>query len=243
MVHIRSNRVRIAGGGTGFPLPSPESWHKDAACSGMDPSQFEIPEKGVGGSLTPAEQTSLAKARLVCNGCPVKKECLESSSPEDREFTVRGGLSPTKYKVNSKLRVGRGKCLHGHDYSVTGVIDEGYGRGQRCAECRHNHSKSRYEGGKTTPGYKLVKNPGSGRTYVTAPLTAAEQAAGQCVQGHEIVSPGAVSATGRCQSCVDHIAAEGARRRARERAEREKAKRDASWNRGTELMASGKMGG
>lgn len=59
------------------------SWMDDACCRGIDPDLF-YPERG----------ESTAEAKAVCQGCPVRGQCLEYAltSPVEKHG-VWGGLS------------------------------------------------------------------------------------------------------------------------------------------------------
>lgn len=67
------------------------SWRTDAACKGIDPDLF-FPERG--------EPTAQIKA--VCEGCPVRAECL-AFALEDEGPGIWGGTSE---RERQKLRVG-----------------------------------------------------------------------------------------------------------------------------------------
>jgi WhiB family redox-sensing transcriptional regulator len=57
---------------------------KHAACKGLDPEMF-FPERGA--------NTSIKKAREVCNRCSVKDDCLRFAMNNRIDFGVWGGLS------------------------------------------------------------------------------------------------------------------------------------------------------
>jgi WhiB family transcriptional regulator, redox-sensing transcriptional regulator len=58
------------------------SWMDEALCAETDPEAF-FPERG----------GSTREAKRVCNGCPVRAECLEYALTNDERFGVWGGLS------------------------------------------------------------------------------------------------------------------------------------------------------
>lgn len=62
-----------------------EPWTKDAACRGMGPELFFIEAGGYGPDNDPRT--------IVCEGCPVKRECLEYALPHDKWTGVWGGTS------------------------------------------------------------------------------------------------------------------------------------------------------
>lgn len=74
-----------------------ESWRHRAACAGMDPRIFEVADLDTHPDLDYSVIKEINKANrkvamAVCDGCPVKTECLDSATHEDRKHTIRGGL-------------------------------------------------------------------------------------------------------------------------------------------------------
>ena len=59
-----------------------EEWHERALCAQTDPEAF-FPEKG----------GSTREAKKICQGCPVKDECLEYALAHDERFGIWGGMS------------------------------------------------------------------------------------------------------------------------------------------------------
>jgi WhiB family transcriptional regulator, redox-sensing transcriptional regulator len=57
-------------------------WQERASCRTADPELF-YPAKG--GSLAPAKE--------LCNGCPVRAECLEYALAVGEEYGIWGGLT------------------------------------------------------------------------------------------------------------------------------------------------------
>lgn len=57
-------------------------WMRDAACRGMDPELF-YPSRG----------ESVAQARKVCSGCPVRAECLTYAMNLHETHGMWGGMS------------------------------------------------------------------------------------------------------------------------------------------------------
>jgi hypothetical protein len=171
-------------------------WTEQAACKGSPVEWFSPPEQKLGGSLAPTDMGNVARGQQVCSGCPVRASCLEDSDEDDRAWTVRGGLFPAGLSPLKGFQLGEGKCSHGHDKSITGVIKHAQGR-VRCAQCRLDQRVSAYDGG-----------------YVQ-PLTNAQLASGLCLKNHQIGAPGTLTASLRCVACVD------ARRRTREEKERQ----------------------
>jgi len=58
------------------------SWQEFALCAQTDPEAF-FPEKG----------GSTREAKRVCQGCDVRRECLEFALENDERFGIWGGLS------------------------------------------------------------------------------------------------------------------------------------------------------
>jgi WhiB family redox-sensing transcriptional regulator len=72
--------------------PTPD-WHLRAACRGKDTGLFFTTSK-----------KKLAVARSMCAGCPVRRDCLESSLREDEAYRLipcgyRGGAAPEERKA------------------------------------------------------------------------------------------------------------------------------------------------
>lgn len=63
------------------------SWTDLSACAGGD-SELFFP---IGSVSSVREQTRKAKA--ICQGCPVKSECLDWSINTNQEFGIFGGLT------------------------------------------------------------------------------------------------------------------------------------------------------
>lgn len=87
------------------------SWMEEANCKSMDVQDLTLLEEGDPGSLgTMAIDGSLRRLNIerlkrssqTCEGCPVKDTCLDTASPADQAWTVRGGLLPTSLRRKSK---------------------------------------------------------------------------------------------------------------------------------------------
>lgn len=80
-------------------------WEDSAACRGKPQSIF-FPQSGPGNADA---------ARLVCAGCPVRKECLEFAISTNQEHGIWGGLNFNERRrlaEGAVLRIGRcGFCL------------------------------------------------------------------------------------------------------------------------------------
>jgi len=86
-------------------------WYEDAECSaygadlfmisdmdGRDVEDFKKTQKKFNAvDLWSFNDRKVGEAKKICSGCLVKTECQESASVSDREFTVRGGLTPLSH--------------------------------------------------------------------------------------------------------------------------------------------------
>ncbi len=71
-----------------------ESWMLEGACSSMDSDLF-FP---IGSSMKAMKQ--IAEAKAVCNGCPVRIECLDEAKEIAEPFGIWGGLNEVERKRN-----------------------------------------------------------------------------------------------------------------------------------------------
>jgi WhiB family redox-sensing transcriptional regulator len=74
-------------------------WYARAACKGY-PTNLWFPDKGW--------TVQAAAAKLVCNRCPVRAECLEAGAGE---LGIWGGLSERKRRPQADTPRGTGHCL------------------------------------------------------------------------------------------------------------------------------------
>jgi WhiB family redox-sensing transcriptional regulator len=58
------------------------NWYIDALCAQTDP-EFFFPEKGA----------STREAKLICDACAVKDDCLDFAIIHDERYGIWGGLS------------------------------------------------------------------------------------------------------------------------------------------------------
>ena len=68
-----------------------QAWQEEAACKGMpdgDAVFFPTPVQGKN------SRYAYAAARLVCNPCPVRRECLAYALAEPEYFGMWGGRTP-----------------------------------------------------------------------------------------------------------------------------------------------------
>lgn len=73
-------------------LGRPE-WQGQAACRGVDPGIF-FTERG----------QSTAPAKLVCQSCPVREECLDFALENGEKFGIFGGKSERERRVMRRVR-------------------------------------------------------------------------------------------------------------------------------------------
>ncbi|MFD8687495.1 WhiB family transcriptional regulator [Streptomyces sp. NPDC059651] len=64
-------------------------WQRLAACRGMDSSVFYSPAGERGGRRHAREE----RARRICDGCPVRRECARMALRHKETYGVWGGLS------------------------------------------------------------------------------------------------------------------------------------------------------
>ena len=67
-------------------------WGDQAKCLQADPETF-FPEKG----------GSTRDAKAICQGCPVREECLEYALANDERFGIWGGLSERERRRLKRL--------------------------------------------------------------------------------------------------------------------------------------------
>ncbi len=80
------------------PTDLDEEWGNRALCSEVDPETF-FPEKG-------ASQQAKA-AKMVCELCEVRIECLEYALKNDEAYGIWGGLSPRQRRSLKTRRSSR----------------------------------------------------------------------------------------------------------------------------------------
>lgn len=103
-------------------------WMDEGSCHGADPALF-FP----GRSEFPNQQYQAA--RMMCNGCPVRQECLDYAVAEGitQSWTgIWGGMSPKE-----RRRIERGQPAVVRRCSCGRVIPQGIGRSsQKCSVCK-----------------------------------------------------------------------------------------------------------
>lgn len=73
--------------------PSPDAWRARAACADLDPELFFA-----------GDERALAIATHTCNGCPVRRECLETAIAHGEMHGVWGGTSETERRRMIRAR-------------------------------------------------------------------------------------------------------------------------------------------
>lgn len=74
-------------------IAKPPEWTTDALCAQADPEAW-YPEKG----------GSSARAKAICGGCAVRRQCLEHALTNDERFGVWGGLSERERRQIAHMR-------------------------------------------------------------------------------------------------------------------------------------------
>jgi WhiB family transcriptional regulator, redox-sensing transcriptional regulator len=74
------------------------NWRSSAACLSADPDLF-FPISSTG----PAEN-QIARAKMVCAGCRVRRECLEFALTHDQTQGIWGGTTPEDRQRDRRRR-------------------------------------------------------------------------------------------------------------------------------------------
>ncbi len=99
-------------------------WQQRAACRGLDPDRFYPVE---------THEAAFADARAVCDGCPVRFECLGFALTEREEFGVWGGSTwPERKRMRQRL----GPLSR----RVTCGTEAGWAAGCHCGACSAAHA-------------------------------------------------------------------------------------------------------
>jgi WhiB family transcriptional regulator, redox-sensing transcriptional regulator len=67
---------------------STANWRSAGACLSADPDLF-FPISSAG----PGER-QIAQAKMICAGCPVRRECLDFALAHDQAYGIWGGATP-----------------------------------------------------------------------------------------------------------------------------------------------------
>jgi WhiB family transcriptional regulator, redox-sensing transcriptional regulator len=74
------------------------NWRSLAACLSADPDLF-FPISSTG----PAER-QIARAKVICAGCPVRKQCLEFALTHEQTYGIWGGTTPQDRQRDRRRR-------------------------------------------------------------------------------------------------------------------------------------------
>jgi WhiB family transcriptional regulator, redox-sensing transcriptional regulator len=74
------------------------SWQTEAACLSADPDLF-FPISATG----PAEK-QIARAKRICAGCEVRRQCLEFALAHDQMYGIWGGTTPDDRRRDRRRR-------------------------------------------------------------------------------------------------------------------------------------------
>lgn len=80
-----------------------DAWRAEAACKGMDTNLF-FPTKSLSGNRGLPSNVAISKARLICAGCTVRKECLDFAVTNVIQFGMFGGVPPRDRRPNGDRR-------------------------------------------------------------------------------------------------------------------------------------------
>lgn len=118
-----------------------QAWRLKGACLTMDPDLFSLPD-----NYQHEQKLEMLDTVKVCESCPVKVQCGESASAEDKRFSIYGGELPTDLSLAPRGRppanmVERGICTRGlHKIESRSDLDSG----GSCRECRSQKNKLKY---------------------------------------------------------------------------------------------------
>jgi WhiB family transcriptional regulator, redox-sensing transcriptional regulator len=85
--------------------PEQLDWQEQAACRGYDNTQFFGPDFG---ESELEKQAREAKAKTVCQTCPVAEPCLEFAMDTNQKYGIWGGLTD-KERASLKRRRARAR--------------------------------------------------------------------------------------------------------------------------------------
>jgi WhiB family transcriptional regulator, redox-sensing transcriptional regulator len=85
---------------TGNPIGKVKSasWQTEAACLSADPDLF-FPI-----STTGPSEKQIARAKRICAGCAVRRECLEFALAHDQMYGIWGGTTPDDRRRDRRRR-------------------------------------------------------------------------------------------------------------------------------------------
>jgi WhiB family redox-sensing transcriptional regulator len=74
------------------PITDNWNWQTTAACRGVDPEAFFLPENSRG----PTKRMREAAAKAVCARCPVRRRCVDWALSVGEAYGVWGGTTPAE---------------------------------------------------------------------------------------------------------------------------------------------------
>ncbi len=83
-----------------FPVAETWDWQMRAACRGLDSAVFFHPE----GERGPSRAGREARAKRVCEECPVRRRCLDHALVVQEPYGVWGGLSAAERDALTRHR-------------------------------------------------------------------------------------------------------------------------------------------
>jgi WhiB family transcriptional regulator, redox-sensing transcriptional regulator len=82
------------------------SWEDDAACSAADSGLFFGPD----GEMQPDREAREARARTVCERCPVRTQCLDWALSTFVRHGIWGGMNVDERRLERRRRAWRGRA-------------------------------------------------------------------------------------------------------------------------------------
>ena len=96
--------------------PQGQEYLDRAACAGMDPNLFMMPDSYLKGRKAARVEPRMAEARAVCATCPVGAEC-EAAGTDDM-WAIRNGKTPRE-RGASVVKPGQQPIRHGSESGAT----------------------------------------------------------------------------------------------------------------------------
>jgi len=93
-----------------------DEWKDRAACAGMKPDVFMVPDSYLKGRKASRIEPDMAKARAVCATCPVGREC-EADGTDDM-WSIRNSKTPRE-RGASATKPGQSEIRHGSESGAT----------------------------------------------------------------------------------------------------------------------------
>ena len=118
-----------------FPATD-QTWRTDAACRGMDTVAVFFPARGQNGKV--------AAAKKICEGCPVKDECLTEAMVDPMNSGIWGATSHRQRRAirSASNPVESLRARKPIDHGSAGGAAQHQRRGETpCEPCRIRHNK------------------------------------------------------------------------------------------------------